>query len=83
MCIPNFYARIGIVINSFIGDSDTSANNEPDEDNTKKDLSDDDSDNESNSQSPGCVDGKASSMSNGAPFTVSFKDVGNLCTIHV
>lgn len=55
----------------FVGDSDTSANNEPDEDNTKKDLSDDDSDNESNTQSPRCVDGKASAMSNGAPFIVS------------
>ena len=53
------------------GDSDASTNNELDDEGPKKDLSDDDSDNESNSQSPGAVDGKASAMANGAPFIVS------------
>ncbi|XKL69676.1 hypothetical protein PGB90_007445 [Kerria lacca] len=51
------------------GDSDNSVNNEPDEDNIlKKDILDEDSDNDSNLRSPRCVDPDKTSIVNGTLF---------------
>lgn len=70
-----------------LGDSDNSASNEADEDVAKKDLPDDDSDTESNSnsQSPCCVDVKISPIANGTPFIVRPKYTcrSNLCEMQL